>query len=189
LARALDHPYSEVIAMTYAAVQYHFTDDVANCLAQATTATALAGKYGFTLWYSMANFLRGWALARTGGSEGFEQGFSAMQASVESFRSTGAELGAAYFAALLGQTLAQAGQLDVGLLAVGQALDLLERTQDHWCAAELYRIQGELIWQYGDTQEAESALQNALSTAHSQSARWWVARAEASLARFYGQPE
>ncbi len=165
LANEIGHPYSLVIATTYASVQQQFHDNPQRCKEIADHALALTEKYGFTLWQSMATFLRGWSLTRLGD---FDTGFREMQQSIELFRSTGAELGAAYFAALLAETLGNNDQSDIGLLALGEAFDLMERTQDRWCEAELYSIKAGLLRAYAATiddpsliEEADAALQMA----------------------------
>ncbi|CAN5716425.1 AAA family ATPase [soil metagenome] len=194
LAQEIAHPYSLVIAATYASVQYQFWGDVTRCRLYAENAIALATQHGFTLWLSMATFLKGWALTR---QNEFENGFDEMQKSVELFRSTGAELGAAYFAGLLAETLGRSGQPDIGLIAMNEAFDLLERTQDRWCEAELHRLRGEL-WRQMETSatgafgmnvlaEAETAFQTAITVARHQQAKLWELRATMSLYRLWQQ--
>ncbi|MFN8446948.1 MAG: BTAD domain-containing putative transcriptional regulator [Caldilineaceae bacterium] len=180
LAETLQHPYSLVIATTYASVQQQFLGNVPACLQKAEAAIQLAERHGFTLWLSMAKFLRGWSLSRL---DQFEAGFAEMQESIALFRSTGAELGAAYFAGLLAETLALNHQPDLGLLALGEAFDLLERAQDRWCEAELYRIKAQVLRQYAATieddslqEEAQAALTTAHQVAVAQGARQWETR-------------
>jgi predicted ATPase/DNA-binding SARP family transcriptional activator len=180
LSQTLDHPYSQVIALTYACVQQQFLNEPARCREYAEQAIVLADKYAFSLWLSMATFLRGWSHTQFGD---FERGFDDMQRSIDLFRSSGAELGAAYFTALLGETFGRAGQADVGLLLLAQAIDLLARTQDRWCEAELYRLQGELYLRTEQPTEAAAAFQRAIDTAKAQKARQWELRAAVSLGR------
>ncbi len=194
LAHEIAHPYSLVIATTYASVQYQFLGDVERCRAHAENAIALATQHGFTLWLSMATFLKGWALTR---QDDFENGFAEMQQSIELFRNTGAELGAAYFAGLLAETLGRTGQPDSGLIAMNAAFDLIERTEDRWCAAELHRLNGELWLQIDPTStsvlglntasEAEICFQMAITVARQQQAKLWELRATMSLCRLWQQ--
>ncbi len=194
LAQEISHPYSLVIAATYASVQYHFWGDIERCRLYAENAIGLAKQHGFTLWLSMATFLKGWALTR---QNDFDSGSAEMQQSVELFRSTGAELGAAYFAGLLAETLGRTGQPEIGLIAMNEALDLLDRTEDRWCEAELHRLRGEL-WRQMDRlaintfdmdarAEAETAFQTAIDVAHRQQAKLWELRATISLYRLWQQ--
>jgi predicted ATPase len=178
LAEAINHPYSQVIATTYASVQQHYLNDPVHCLDYANTAIRVAKEYGFTLWQSMVTFLRGWAHTMAGD---FDNGFSDMQQSIDLFRETGAELGAAYFVALLAETLGRFGQPEAGLIVIDEAFATMERTQDRWCEAEIHRLRGELLQQSGDTAEAIVALQNAITIAKAQQANQWEARAVESL--------
>lgn len=189
LSEQLTHPYSRVLAMSYMTAQYQFMGDVAGCQRQAAATIEVTRTYGFTLWHASATFLHGWAVA-TGGD--FMAGMTQMQEGIDLYRATGAELGAAYFAGLLAERLAHAGQLEIGLAVMGEAFDLLERTRDRWCEAELYRLQGELLARAADPaiwtllgQMPETAFQHALTVARQQNARWWELSALVSLCRFW----
>ena len=192
LAEELGYPYNEAIAQTYAAVQFQFMADAPACLRQAELASAISTQHGFILWQSMADFLRGWAQTQLGQTEA---GMQLMYDSAELFQSTGAELGAGYFGALLAETLGRQGQPEFGIIAMNEAFDLLARTQDRWCAAELHRIQGDLLLQLpsdesGDEatlatnrQAAQDEFTTGLQLAEAQGAGWWAARCRQSLAR------
>jgi len=194
LAEALGYPYNEAIAQTYAAVQYQFMGEAAACLRQAETASAIATQHGFILWQAMADFLRGWAQTQL---DQVDEGMGLMYASAELFQSTGAELGAGYFGALLAATLGRQGQPEFGIIAMHEAFDLLERTQDRWCAAELHRIRGELLLQLpGDEaalaanrQAAQAEFATGLQIAEAQGAGWWAARCQESLAKVVSHNE
>lgn len=189
LSEALAHPYSRAIAMTYMTVQYQFLGDVARCQQQAAATMELTRTYGFTLWLASATFLHGWAVAAQGN---FEQGMNQMQEGIDLFRATGAELGAAYFAGLLAERLGQVGQSEIAIAVMGEAFDLLERTQDRWCEAELYRLKAELLAQLNDPaiwtllgQTPDDCYQQALTVARRQGARWWELQTLVSLCRHW----
>jgi predicted ATPase len=181
-AHELNHPYSIVIALTYASILHHLLDDPLQCQAHAEAASVLAGTYDFTLWLSMVTFLRGWAKTKQGDTDG---GFADMQRSIDLFRNTGAELGAAYSVGLLAEAFGRSGSPDAGLLIIPQAFDLAERTQDRWAMAELHRLQGELHLLTGDLAEAEAAFQAAIATAQAQQARQWALRAAVRLSQLW----
>jgi predicted ATPase len=181
-AQTLEHPYSHSIALAYGCVQQQFLEDPTGCLEQTAKTIALTTQYGFTLWLSTATFLAGWAKSEQGD---FDNGLADMQKGIDLFRSTGAELGAAYFAALLATTIGRESQPDIGLLVINEAFNLLERAQDQWCAAELHRLHGELLLRNGESIAAESALQTALTIAGNQQARQWELRAAISLGRLW----
>jgi len=173
----LAHPYSLVIAQTYAAVQAQFLDHAAACLDLAEAASEVATEQGFLLWISMSGFLRGWSMCRL---DQAEEGVELMQSSAALYRSTGAKTGACYFAALLAETMAVIGQPDVGQLMCGLAIAQFEETQESWCEAELYRIQGSILRQVDQEDEAAAAFEKALAVATAQGAQWWIERVKST---------
>ena len=190
LADELDYPYNQAVAKTYAAVQLQYMGDAAACLRQAEEASELATTQGFILWQAMNDYLRGWSHAHLGA---VEKGMGLMTASTNLFRATGAELGACYFAALLAELLGQVGQLSLAMDAMNEAFELLERTQDRWCAAELHRIHGHLLLQEAEQIQgvaelpvkvaaAQKAIITGLQIAREQGATWWEQRCNESLA-------
>ncbi|MDQ3248729.1 MAG: AAA family ATPase, partial [Chloroflexota bacterium] len=182
LAHELAHPYSQVVALTYAAAHSQFSGDAAACRTQAEAAITLATQHGFTLWLAMVAFLRGWALTQQGE---MPTGLAEMQQFLTLYRRTGAELGAAYYVALLADAQGRAGQPELALTTIGEAFSLLEKTEDRWCEAELYRLHGELLRQTGDDASAETAFERALDVAQAQQARLWQLRAAVSLGRLW----
>jgi predicted ATPase len=62
-------------------------------------------------------------------------------------------------------------------------LQIVERTGEHWFAAELYRHKGKLLQQQGYPEAAEDFYRQALSIAKEQQAKLWELRAAISLAR------
>lgn len=189
LAEELAHPYSRTLAMSYMTAQYQFLDDVEQCRRQAEATMALTRTYGFTLWLASATFLYGWAVAAQGD---FTDGMAQMQEGIDLYRATGADLGSAYFAGLLAERVSHVGQHEIAVVVMNEAFDLLERTQDRWCEAELYRLKGELLARMDDAamwtllgQTPESCFQQAITVAQRQEARWWELRALVSLCRYW----
>ncbi|MEZ4657624.1 MAG: BTAD domain-containing putative transcriptional regulator [Caldilineaceae bacterium] len=183
IARQIEHPYSLVVALTYAGVLHQFADEAAACGEMAAQANALAQQHGFSLWISMAGFLHGWALAQQGDAQ---RGLGLMMQHAEGFRHTGAELGSAYSAAMLAQCLQRFGQIDSAQMMMQQSLALLDKTQERLCAAEIQRIQGEL-WLATQGQNHENVawvrakFESALTIAREQNAHWWALRVALSL--------
>jgi predicted ATPase len=98
---------------------------------------------------------------------------------------TGAELNRTYWLALLAEAHGTAGQAEVGLGLLREALVEVEKSGEHYWQAELYRLQGELLLQQTvpDTQEAEACFCQALATASRQQAKSLELRAAMSLVR------
>jgi class 3 adenylate cyclase/tetratricopeptide (TPR) repeat protein len=111
------------------------------------------------------------------------------------WRATGAELDRPYFLALLAEMQGKMGQAEEGLRVVGEALAIVERTEERFYEAELHRLKGELTLQSNvlnpesRVKEAEACFQQALSVARQQSAKSWELRAATSLARLWQQQD
>jgi predicted ATPase len=66
-----------------------------------------------------------------------------------------------------------------------EALELVERTDERWYEAELYRLMAEALITKLDRDDAERCLCRALRTAQKQGARLWEVRAATSIARLW----
>jgi len=85
-----------------------------------------------------------------------------------------------YFLGLLAEAYGTAGQIDAGLEAVSLALARVETTGEHFWDAELYRLQGELLFSGADNR-AETSFRRAIEVARSQQAKLLELRAAVSL--------
>ena len=91
-----------------------------------------------------------------------------------------------WFLGVLAEGLAGAEQLTEALATIDEALAQADRSGQHWCITELYRVKGELLLQEAGDQSipaAEDCLQRALGIAQEQGALFWELRAALSLAR------
>ena len=72
-----------------------------------------------------------------------------------------------------------------GLNTVSEALAEVEKSDERYCEAEIYRLQGELHLSQGEEPEAEASLRRAIEVARRQEAKSWQLRATTSLARLW----
>ena len=114
-----------------------------------------------------------------------------MRQGLAAYGTTGAVLARPYFLALLAEGYGSIGQTAEGLSLLAEALATVDRTGERWWAAELHRLQGEiLLAQAGERQqvpEAEACLHQALDVARRQQAKSWELRAALSLSRLWQQ--
>jgi predicted ATPase len=70
---------------------------------------------------------------------------------------------------------------------LAEALALIDKTREPWCAPELYRLKGELLLQQSSDNQSEAAscFHHAITIAQPQSAKSWELRAATSLARLW----
>ena len=125
LAQDLGHPFTQALALDYAALLHQWRGEVSGTLALANTAMTLGTEQGFAYYLAWATILQGWALTaqhqEATGIAQMRQGLAALQA-------TGGEARLPYYLALLAEAHARAGQADEGLIAVSDALAHLNAT-------------------------------------------------------------
>jgi predicted ATPase len=102
---------------------------------------------------------------------------------IATYRASGQEAWIPHYVALLAEAHEIVGQIEHGLILLGEALELVERTGERWFAAELNRHKGELLLRQGQSEAAEELYLKALGVAREQEARMWKLRASVSLAR------
>jgi predicted ATPase len=151
---------------------------------RAEAAISLSTEQGFPHWLVVGTFLRGWALAAQGQAE---EGITQLQQGLAAWRALGTKLGLPAILLLLAEAYGKAGQVEVGLQTLAEALALVDQTQERVYEAELYRLQDELLLTRSaehDT-ETETCFCQALDIARRQQAKSWELRAAISLARLW----
>ena len=119
--------------------------------AQAEALLTLAHEHGFALWLGFGTSLQGWALveraALSGAREQREAGLVQLREGLAALRATEAELWVPLFLGALAQGYGQGGQAEEGLRVIAEALAMVEKNEERWNEAELYRLKGELTLQ------------------------------------------
>jgi predicted ATPase len=118
-----------------------------------------------------------------GGS--IEEAISTIQWGLATKRATGEELMVPYYYGLLAEAHRRANRIADGTSLLKEALELVERTDERWYEAELYRLMAEAMIARSDRHDAERWLRRALQTAQKQGARFWELRAATSAARLW----
>ena len=183
LAEALFHPLSSALALHFSATLHQFRREPQVAQGWAEAAMTLAREQRLPFWDGSATILGSWALAAQGRSE---EGLAQLHQGLRTFRATGAQLQQPSWLALLAEVHGWAGQAAQGLEAVAEALAIMGTTGERYYAAEVYRLQGELLWQAGSApQVAETSVLHALTVARQEEAKSWELRAATSLARLW----
>jgi predicted ATPase len=89
---------------------------------------------------------------------------------------------------------AELHRFDDACRCVGEAMLAMETNKERWCAAEVYRTNGDiaLMSPEPDAAKAEAYFERALTVARQQQAKSWELRAAMSLARLWrdqGKPQ
>jgi predicted ATPase len=170
----------------FAAALYQFRRDAAATYARADALMTLAGTQGFALRLEQGRMLRGWALAMQGdaatGIAHIRQGLAASQG-------VGPETLRPHWLALLAEAYGQAGQPEVGLQVLMEALTLVTTTEMRWWEAELHRLTAVLLLQLPSPEvpQAEACFLQALDVARCQQAKSSELRAALGLSRLWQQ--
>jgi predicted ATPase len=122
----------------------------------------------------------GWVKLKNGD---MAQGISLLRSGLGAYRATWAELFVPHYIALVARACEIAGQDEEAATLLDEALQIVERTGEHWFAAELNRHKGQLLLRKGHSEAAEELYRKALSIAEEQGAKLWELRAAVSLAR------
>jgi predicted ATPase len=133
---------------------------------------------GFPHWRAMETIYRGWVKVKTGD---MAEGISLLRSGWAASRGTGAYR--PHNIALLAAACEIARQIEEALTLLGEALQIVLRTEERWLEAELNRHKGELLLRQGHPDAADELYRKALSIAREQEAKLWELRAAMSLAR------
>jgi hypothetical protein len=183
-------PVTAAGALVYLAMLELFQRNPVGVERLAGKVGVLAGEYGFRFWGAIASAMHGWACVREGDVRaGIEELEAARAAHAESL----AHVASTHIVAFLAEAYLQAGEPNLGLAAVDDALRVAETTLDRTYWPELWRIKGELLLTgataerpraaEGQSDDAERCLMRALELARQMEAKSLELRDATSLAR------
>jgi class 3 adenylate cyclase/predicted ATPase len=186
LAQRIAHPFT--LAYAYGTSMVHqLRRDTARVREQAEAGILLAQEHGFPQLLGFSQAMHGWALAEEGQGEA---GIERLRQGAACWHAQGSELYRPYWLALLAQAYGKVGRAEEGLATLAEALSIVERTQEVFYEAELYRLKGELIVHtHGSVlpsgAEAEACFHTAIEIARKQQAKSLELRAVTSLSRLW----
>jgi predicted ATPase len=184
LAYALSHPFSQVVALLYAAMLHLLRREWPAAQERAEAELALATAQGFPFWVAGGTIVRGWALAAQGqATEGIVQ----MRQGIAAWRALGAAVLLSTYLARLAEVCGQVGQLGEAQHLLREAQTLVDTTGERYWEAEVSRLQGELLMQAsrGKRHTAAECFHQALAIARRQQAKSLELRAAMSLSRLW----
>jgi class 3 adenylate cyclase/predicted ATPase len=179
-ARRLAHPPSLAGGLAIGARLLSLVGDGAALADWVDQLVALATEQGFPHWRAQGAIYRGWVKIKNGD---MTEGMSLLRSGLTAYRASGAELLVPHYIDLLAAACEIVGQIEESLTLLDDALQIVERTGEHWFEAELHRHKGELLLRQGHSEAAEGLYRKSLSIAEEQEAKLWELRAAHSLAR------
>ena len=204
IAKDLRAPLTLAGTRAFAPLVYHCCRQGVRVQEQAEEGIAISTQMGFPFWRAVGLFWRGWSLAEQGHHE---EGIAQMQQGLAAQHATGSTIHRVHFSVLLAEAHGGAGQCAEGLRLLAEAQIEMERTNERFYEAELWRIKGQLTlqkearrWELGSsplpssspnpksqipdpTSEAERCFRKAIDIARQQQAKSLELRAVMSLVR------
>jgi predicted ATPase len=188
LGRELRHPTSLALALYFGSMLHQYCRDAPAVWEDAEATMGIGAEHGLSLWLANGQIMGGWALAEQGACA---EGIARMRQGLTEWVATGAETHRTYFLGLLAEALCEGGQIGEGLSVLTEAIPMIDGTGTVFYAAELHRLQGELLLRQGPSEavrrEGEACFHRALTIARQQRARSLELRAAMSLTRLYLQ--
>ena len=185
IARDRAHPLSLTLACMGLGNLLQLRREVATTLRQAEALLTTSHEHDIPTSVGGGNLLVGWARAEQGQTV---EGIAQMRLGLQ--RHTDKQpVAQPYWMSLLVDTYRRTGHVEDGLALVQEGLGLVERTEERYFKAELYRLQGELLLQQSphEPSDGEASLTKALAVARQQEAKSLELRATMSLARLWQQ--
>ena len=150
--------------------------------AHADEALRLSTEHRLPNWQLWARFAQGVMIARNGENA---SGLAVMREAKAGLDAIGSRLGRSNRLAQLAAAHASLGEPQAALHLLDEALQIVEHSGERNNEAELHRLKGTLLSTLGKSGEAEASLQQALTVARRQQAKWWELRAATALARLW----
>jgi len=149
---------------------------------------SLCTEQGFTYYLAWATILQGWALTAQSADRTHGDAMAQVHQGFADLLATGAGIREAYYRALLAEATSPTGKSEAGQQLLAEAFAAVQRTEERYWEAELYRWQGELLGQEAERPQwegAEAHFLRALEVARSQQAKSLELRAAMSLGRLW----
>jgi len=184
IATKFAHPYTLATAMFFSAWLHYSRREFRSAQELANKAVNISSEHGYPFWRTAGTMLLGWALAEQGK---IEEGIAKIHQGLDSYRNTGAEQWLPCALSLLAEAYGKAGKIEGGLQLLEEALTLVDKTEERWWEAELYRLTGELLLSLvtSDKVEAERNFRQAIDVARSQQTKSMELKAAVSLSRLW----
>jgi predicted ATPase len=187
LARELNHPFSLADVLCFAGCLFHaMRRDGDSLKTNAEDLTQLSQERGMPGWYATATRYLGEALVLQGniqeGAAQAREGMRGVHSEYQEVCSTGT-------LSSLAEAQAGMGSLEEAQSTLDEAFAIVEKRDERYWEAELYRLKGELSLKQGKQVEAEAGMNKAIEIARRQSAKFLELRAVMSLCRLWGKQD
>lgn len=200
LAEELRHPLSLGYALGAVGIIHHLRREGPGARERGEAAIALCREHGLLFYQALGLMWQGWGMTEQGE---WEEGIALMQEGFATWRALGAEIGLTHYLTSLVEAYAKAGRIAEAKTVLAEAFSLVEKNDERFYEAELYRLKGELTLQKlsvvsnqlsatnpksltpNPQLEAEACFLKAIEIARKQQAKSLELRAALSLSRLW----
>jgi predicted ATPase len=181
IARKLGHPHTLAFILLSACELNWFLRDFEKINMYTEEIVPLSEKNGLIYMGAHGYFYRGERQALEGQAK---EGIKEMRRSLAIMEGTGTLTCFTRLMARIVDVCRKTGEIEEGLTAVNEALEVAQKYDERYVEPELYRLKGELLWMRGEPDnEVEKHFQQALELSRRRLAKSWELRAATSLAR------
>jgi predicted ATPase len=185
LATELNDMHALAVGLYWSGWLAHFEGNPAEVERLASVLIELSTRQDFAFWLAGGEILRGWARSASGDTA---KGMSWIDNGIEDWRATGSTLIVPYYLGLKAEALHLAHRTSEALAAIREAETLIERSEERWWRAELYRLRGVFLTAMGaEEAQIEASFCEAIRTAKEQKSVSLAKRAEATYAEYCRQ--
>ena len=185
LAKELNHMHALAVALCFAGFLGQFERNPAEVERWTSDLIELSTRQHFTFWLHAGETLRGWARSVAGDTT---EGVAWIEEGIENMRTGGWRLCLPYALACKAEALHLADRTSEALEAIREAERVVERSEERWWCAELYRLRGVFLAALGAAEaEIEASFRAAIRIAKEQKSISLATRAEASYAEYRRQ--
>ena len=184
-ADALGHPHTQAYACYYASILHALRGELVIAQGHAERCLALSEEHGFRQWRGLAHAVRGICATTLGPSSG---ALEEVRSALDEYRGAGYQLGITALYVLLCPALVLGHAFEAALDLIERGLETASRNSERIFEAELYRLKARVLLERGGPDagaQAQSLLDQALSTARSQQAKSLELRAARDLAALW----
>ncbi|MCA9058192.1 MAG: hypothetical protein KDA85_06820, partial [Planctomycetaceae bacterium] len=180
IAEALDHSFSQALALSFSQWVHQFRRDVARTRQTADQAFQIATDHSFAFWIGWCRIMRGWAMAY---QNAVIEGIREIEQGIREWRATGSELGCHYYYALLAEACLLGDQFPEAADALQHAQSFADQTGEGFWISEITRLRGRLTLKTSpdDLGSAESSFRKAIEQSAAQGAASLRLRATVDL--------
>jgi predicted ATPase len=183
-AHEIEHAAALMYALSQASFIYLHCGDYYSVNAVLAELAQLVDEKGAVYWKTNGLVARGVLGSLT------DKDFDAVNlltTGLKAYQATGATVFLPWYLTHLATAYASLSQYDDARRVISEALEAVDRTNERWCEAEVFRVAGEIamISPEPDVAKAEADFDRALAVARQQQAKSWELRAAMSLARLW----